>query len=242
MLNFQPDQRGQASASTLQNPRHSAGREAEAMWATPLWRSLHRPVSRSVILPFVFAHTPRLAAREISVVRDNSIAVSPLTCGLVRRKARRLARRAVFADMEVADLEQELMVRLLAALDRFNSNEGRLDAYVTGVLSRLVAFLIRQRSAKKRYPVGQRSLDATVEASLNDFPHDESAEELINLNIDLAEVLELLAPDQRDLAERLRTQSLAEIARDMKVPRSSLQRRVERIRRRFEDRGLAIYL
>ena len=212
------------------------------MWATPQWRTLHRFVSRSLFLPFVVARSPSSAASEISVVRDNTIAVSPFTLDLIRRRAKRLAKRIAFADLEVADLEQVLTLRLLVALDRFDLSKGRVDAFVTSVLSRLVAFLIRQRSAQKRHPRRQQSLDNAVNASVFNLSLDDVSENLINLNIDLAEDLELLSPDQRNLAERLRTQSLSQIARDMKVPRSSLQRRLERIRRRFEDCGLAIYV
>jgi RNA polymerase sigma factor (sigma-70 family) len=176
------------------------------------------------------------------VARDNAIPFSPFTSGLIRNKARRLAKRTIFADMEVADIEQELVLRLLPALDQFDANAGHLNGYVFSVLSRLVASLIRERSMQKRQPNGLCFLEAAIRTGVPEPPNPASGDDLTDLKIDVAEILALLPPDLRDLAERMKTQTLAEVARDLKAPRSTLHRRVERLRQRFEDRGLDVYL
>jgi hypothetical protein len=59
---------------------------------------------------------------------------------------------------------------------------------------------------------------------------------------DLADVVAHLPKELRDLAERLKSRSLSETSRELGIPRSTLQRRVHRLRQYFEDAGLRIYL
>ncbi|MCX7428988.1 MAG: hypothetical protein NTW96_25600 [Planctomycetia bacterium] len=50
-------------------------------------------------------------------------------------------------------------------------------------------------------------------------------------------------PDRlRDLAERLKSQTISKIARDIGVPRTTLNESVRRLRQRFENGGLKDYL
>jgi hypothetical protein len=59
---------------------------------------------------------------------------------------------------------------------------------------------------------------------------------------DITEVVTKLPDELRDLAERLKTRSVSEIARDMGVPRTTLNESVRRLCRRFESAGLKDYL
>jgi len=69
-----------------------------------------------------------------------------------------------------------------------------------------------------------------------------SGQDAFDLASDLTEALAKLPDDLSALAERLKTQSLSQAARDLGVPRSTLQRQVQRLRQCFEDAGLRIYL
>jgi RNA polymerase sigma-70 factor (ECF subfamily) len=72
------------------------------------------------------------------------------------------------------------------------------------------------------------------------FPR--SPAELAQLAGDVADVLAKAPEELRDLAERLKTQSVSEIARDTGVPRTTLYEAVRHLRRRFESAGLKEYL
>jgi DNA-directed RNA polymerase specialized sigma24 family protein len=65
--------------------------------------------------------------------------------------------------------------------------------------------------------------------------------ERAELALDTATVLAALPEDLRDLAMGLMDASPSQVARDLGVPRSTLQRRLERLRRHFEDAGLRDY-
>jgi transcriptional regulator of acetoin/glycerol metabolism len=58
----------------------------------------------------------------------------------------------------------------------------------------------------------------------------------------VAGVLATLPDDLRDLAERLKRQSVSEVARELRVPRTTLYRNLERLRRHFADAHLRDYL
>jgi len=177
-------------------------------------------------------------------VAPADILQGPFARTLINSFARRLARTHRFTDMDDDDLRQELRVRLWQALARFDPGHGHENKYVTAVLARAAAGLIRERNAKKRDPTRVRSFSWTWDRRLDGGAHaDRRADEArADLAIDLTEFLTLLPADLRALAERLMVQTLAAAARDLEVPRSSLRRRVERLRRRFEDEGLDIYL
>ncbi|MEZ6141582.1 MAG: helix-turn-helix domain-containing protein [Zavarzinella sp.] len=62
------------------------------------------------------------------------------------------------------------------------------------------------------------------------------------MKLDLQELFADLPEDLRVFANYLQRYSLSEIARMLQVPRTTLQRRVSQLRKRFENAGLKIYL
>jgi RNA polymerase sigma-70 factor (ECF subfamily) len=161
---------------------------------------------------------------------------------LIRRKARQLARHAGPHHHDPEDVEQELTLRLLRAMPRYDPARGHVHAFVTAVVERAAAGLLRRCRAKKRGAGPVRSLDAPAAAEPTDRGDAGRAADRVGLAADLAAVLAELPADLRGLAERLTRQTLSEVARQDGVPRSTLQRRVDRLRRRFEDAGLREYL
>ena len=84
--------------------------------------------------------------------------------------------------------------------------------------------------------ISQRELDAQRGR------HPRSDEELAQLVQDLAEAMAKLPDKLRELAERLKTETVSEIARDKGIARTTLNESVRRLRRRFENAGLKEYL
>ena len=79
-------------------------------------------------------------------------------------------------------------------------------------------------------------------SKLKELLFDTEAERL-DLRLDLTLVLDELPDDLRDLAIRLQTRTVAEIARELGVLRSTLyEKGIARLRKIFEDRGLREYL
>jgi RNA polymerase sigma factor (sigma-70 family) len=186
--------------------------------------------------------------------------LDPFAAALIRKKTRQIIGRAGLARQDRSDIEQELTMMLWARLPAFDPTQGHLYPFVTAVIDRCVAKFLRHRRAKKRND--QRRTDSlhslresqsgevsalgeSVTAGHQDArrgcqPRD--ADELAQLARDISDVLATLPPAYRELATRLRHQSVADAARDLGVPRTTLNDWVGRIRRRFEQAGLRNYL
>ena len=165
---------------------------------------------------------------ESSVARD-----------FIRHKVRRMVRGGGIPKSEAADLTQRLVLALWEALARFNPAAGPVEPYINGVLLRAVASTLRQRKRRSRAEhatkrVYRRRMNEAFEASGDPSRSDRS--------LDVATVMARLSPELRDLAHRLSHSTVADVARDLDVPRSTLQRRIHKLRSAFEDANLDEYL
>jgi RNA polymerase sigma factor (sigma-70 family) len=198
--------------------------------------------------------TPFPAAGGVPSVPHDDIDNSTRAC--VRRKVARIIGRAGLAPQDRDDLEQELIAKVLERLGPPDPCRRR-DSLVATVVERLAANLLRERRARKRrahvrslnshVPTadGPAELAAVVGAPAYDARRGRrprSEEELARLAADVDAVLASLPDDLRELAERLKSQPVAEAARAKDVPRTTLYEQVRRLRRRFERAGLRDYL
>lgn len=179
--------------------------------------------------------------------------------GIIKKKVRQIIGRAGFRKQDREDLEQELLTRLLQSLKSFKPDVAHRKAFVTAVVERDVANILRDKQAEKRDHRRIGSLHVMIEVT-EDGPTElaetigdrefnarrcrdpRSAEDLAQLASDLAEVAAALPDDLRNLAERLKTQSISSIAREIGVPRTTLNDTVRRLRQRFEQAALRDYL
>jgi RNA polymerase sigma-70 factor (ECF subfamily) len=140
-------------------------------------------------------------------------------------------------------LEQDLVLAILQSLNQFDPEQGHLNVFITTVVERRVATILRERRAKKRDGGVVRSLGGRKDDQSTDPIDPRSGHERqVDFANDLAEALARLPEELRDLAELLKRQSLSEVSRDLGVPRTTLQRQKNRLRQCFEDAGLHIYL
>jgi RNA polymerase sigma-70 factor, ECF subfamily len=159
--------------------------------------------------------------------------------GIIRRKIKQLIGRAGFTKEDRKDLEQELILRLLKSLSSFNPDQAHRNVFTTTVIERYVANILRDKQAEKRDHRRIGSLNVPIDMGDDDvgeladlisqIEYDarrgrqpRSDEDLAQLVQDMAEVLAHLPDDLRELAERLKTQKVAEIARENGIPRTTL--------------------
>jgi RNA polymerase sigma-70 factor, ECF subfamily len=185
--------------------------------------------------------------------------IDRFTRGIIRRKINQLIGRAGFTEQDRRDLEQELILRLLQSLPSFDPTQAHRNVFTTTVIERYVANVLRNKRAAKRDHRRSRSLNVVIgeeeeipielgdmisqrELDARRVCHPRSDEEVAMLVQDLADVMAKLPDELRGLAERLKSQTVSEIARDMGIPRTTLNESVRRLRRRFENAGLKAYL
>ena len=179
--------------------------------------------------------------------------------GIVKRKVRQIIGRAGYTRQDKEDLEQELLTRLLQGLRSFDPDVAHRKSFVTAIVERAVATILRDAEAQKRdhrrISSLQRLVNLTDEGptelaeTIGDREYNgrrcrdpRSDEDLAQLVTDLAEVIDSMPDELCDLAKRMKTQSISAIAREIGVPRTTLNDAVRRLRQRFEQAGLRDYL
>lgn len=177
---------------------------------------------------------------------------------LIGGKIRRLLGKAGLRQQDRHDLEQEVWTRLWPRLRAYDRRRGQPHAFLATVIERILANLLRDRLAAKRdirqvislhqiarTEEGQAELGQTISQEERDVRQGRSARsetEQVEMTLDMAEVMARLPKDKQELMEQLQHSSLAEIARRNKVPRSTLQSQIRKLRQLFEDAGLRDYL
>lgn len=191
---------------------------------------------------------------------DFSQKLDRFTHGIVRRKVKQLIGRAGFQHRDREDLEQELLLRVLQSLPSFDATQAHRNVFITTVVERATANLLRDKTAAKRDHRRLCSLNVMIEVAdeglvelaqtISDRElnarlciHRRAADELAHLAQDVADLVSSLPDRERDLLERiLKSQTVTEIAREFNVPRTTVSSRVHRLLERFEQTGLKDYL
>lgn len=179
--------------------------------------------------------------------------------GIIKRKARQLVGRAGFKRQDLEYLEQELWVRVLQGLESFDPQIGHQKSFVTAVAERSLRKMLRDAKAPRRNCGDQQSLEDMIviggeeptrlSNTIGDCEHNRrrrrhprTAEELRLLAFDLADVIESLPEDQQQLAEKLKAETIAGAARELDIPRTTLNYAVRRLEERFRQTHVDGYL
>jgi RNA polymerase sigma factor (sigma-70 family) len=176
-------------------------------------------------------------------------AFDPAIANLIRSKAARLRRCGWLNEPDLEDLSQDCRVELLRKLGRYDPSRGAIEAYAARVLKNFLANCLRNRVAQRRDPRSVTTLgeidgsDRVPQVAKDRFRRDRrSSLEQSDLSHDLLTVLGLLPPDLQDLALRLKYQSVAAAARELGIPRTTVQSRIRKLRVIFERHDLKEYL
>lgn len=181
------------------------------------------------------------------------------TWGIVKKKALQMVGRPGIRHQDRQDIEQHLLLRLVERAAAFDPDRGHSNVFVTTVVERTAASLVRDQGAQKRDPRRLCSLNATIgnddgrptelaetlcqrEHNARHQRHARSEQEKAELVNDVQETIARLPPKLRQLAEQLKSMTVADIARETGIARSTINDRVTQLRRRFEDAGLRDYL
>lgn len=177
----------------------------------------------------------------------------------VRRKARQLVKTGAFPRSDLEDVEQELRLHLLLQLPKFDPGKAQRHTFAVRLIERKTADMVRTcRGATRSSGRGEYSLNVSIStadgpASLSETMSDTDRrrrlgrsslpeEERICLQIDVADAVAALPGELRDLSEQLKTKSVSQIARECGVHRSTISRRVAKIRKRFCGLSLRDYV
>jgi RNA polymerase sigma-70 factor (ECF subfamily) len=170
----------------------------------------------------------------VSDAQSNSAQENPIDApiaALVRWKARSLVGRAGLTRSDREDVEQELKLRLLGPLKRFDRAKGGRMTFARTLVDRFAANIIRDRTrAKRGDAVAHEALPEEGPASA-DSPDP-------GLALDVAAAVEALPKHLRKVARVLMAESVAGAARKLRVARATIYARLREIRERAEFQKL----
>jgi RNA polymerase sigma-70 factor (ECF subfamily) len=204
----------------------------------------------------VVAHILPCGRGSFLVPHDDKPAdLDPIAKEIIRRKSRYLKRRGGYSVSDLPDLEQELSLHLLKRMQMYDPRKAEWETFVSAVLTTWGANCLRDRYAAKRDPRRLHSLPTTTETGQNESGpaevmlseqahdarlgrHRRSAQGQVELQLDVQEALGRLPEDLRSIAECLKHNLPAEVARELGLPRTTLYELIARICRRFQRMGL----
>jgi RNA polymerase sigma factor (sigma-70 family) len=169
----------------------------------------------------------------------NPFLADPTVRDLILKKARLLAKRLHSPVFSRSDHEQQLVTELLAAMPNFDPERGTMIRFVSKVLYRAAYRVIRDQITGKRS--GLKRVSSPPVESIAD-PTTDRDQMLADLNLDLAAFFLTLTPDQQDLVRKLKERTPSELAREMGIPRSTLQSRIRAMRLPFAKKNLEEFL
>lgn len=186
------------------------------------------------------------------------IKLTPFEHGIIHRKVDVLIGRAGFTDTDRRSLQQELTIRLMQSLSRFDPKKAHRKTFSTTVVERSVAKILRFQRAEKRNCRHVQSLNARIPSrdgivelgeTIGTAEYDARRghatpcpNRQVELKSDVHSILANLPADLRELAEHLKTKSLKQAAREMKVSRRRMRILITKLRDVFEENNFRFYL
>jgi RNA polymerase sigma-70 factor (ECF subfamily) len=166
----------------------------------------------------------------------------------IKRKTDELVGHFGIAESDRADIEQELALDLVQRWPKFDPGKSKPRTFITQVVRHKVSTIIRHRSTEQRRfeQIGHVPIDRSIEEEVprcfrTGLP-ERIDQEYVDLSEDVAAVLAKLPAELRNICKQLRTESIAEVARQLGIPASTLRYRIRKIRGQFEEDALQDYL
>jgi DNA-directed RNA polymerase specialized sigma24 family protein len=225
----------------------------------------------SAIPPDVIRHPSECGGTDsftgIAEMKEPSFSESPslepkaeeFLSRLIRKKSRQIICQAGFRPCDQSDIEQELRLKVEQHLSAFRGDRGHLYAFLTAVVERRAANLVRDGGVKKRDSRGMVSLSVRVDVN-GDGPVElaavigqreadarlkvktRPAQDANDLKFDVEDTMAQLTPDERRVGEGLKHGTVAGVSRELGIPRSTIYDMLARWRDTFEQAGLRKYL
>jgi RNA polymerase sigma factor (sigma-70 family) len=186
--------------------------------------------------------------------------IDSFTQGYVKKSVRKLVGTFGITKTDIEDIEQTLFLKLARHLPCDDPEAPQWKAFVATTVKRCIANMVRDTRAEKRDHRRVRSIhvvigvddESPVELADTIGNHEVPArrlrsrrndQELASLRLDLEEqIAELPDERHREFCLRLKRDSISDVARDMKIPRTTLSSWLRKLRQKFVDTGLREYL
>jgi len=179
---------------------------------------------------------------------------------LVKHQVSRLTRCRAFSRSDAPDLSQELRLEIWRRMPAYDPKRGRRGTFVRHLLENKSISLVRTRIAGKRDfrkngdslnvrgfepGVGMAEQANTLDASdcrSRRGLGTRNAFELSDLKNDVSRLVSTLPRDLQKLCRLLGDMTVTEAAKELGQSRQKVYAAIARLRQRFEDAGLQVYV
>jgi RNA polymerase sigma-70 factor (ECF subfamily) len=163
----------------------------------------------------------------------------------IRYKVARLVERAVIPLSDVDDLEQELKLHLVRRFARFDPTLAHWNSFVVTVVERYILTYLVMRRRRRQLQFASLQESSSVNLDSNDMDEGNTFHQRnsdgdvqdsttrLDLVMDVRHILSGLPEHTQRLCERLMIDSLAEVARQMQIPRTTLRGHILLLRNVF---------
>ncbi len=158
----------------------------------------------------------------------------------IRRKAKGLAGKYGFDDDASEDIAQGLLLHLIKIWPQYDRGLSQPITFIHEVVDRRIGELIRLQKRMKRDYRLEIPLTEEAENGLLDGVRGQPAvseHELIDIRTDCVTILATMPEDLLEIAELLKELSPSEIARRLKISKSQVSRRMDKLRQHFVAEG-----
>ena len=157
-------------------------------------------------------------------------------------RVRRLVKSFHLDEHTAEDLRQNMIVELLEASARYDPARSSRNTFITRVLDRFYLHLARGFANRQKHKVLSPTPISVLEyanPTITDIRRGEhSTYERSDLTMDLAALIERLPTHLRRICEELRVFTPAEVAKRLRLHRSTIYRAINDIRQHFVAAGL----
>lgn len=186
--------------------------------------------------------------------------IDSFTEGYIKKSVRQLIGKFGITETDIEDVEQKLFLKLAKHLPSDNPDAPQWKAFVATTVKRCIANMVRDTRAEKRDHRRVRSIHVVIcvdddgpveladvigdhEVPVRRLRSRRNSQELASLRMDLDDLTaELRDARHREFMQRLKHDSISQVARDMDLPPTTLGSWLRKLRQKFEDTGLRDYL
>ena len=193
------------------------------------------------------------------IARNTYEGIDKDTADLIRHKSHQLVGKAGFMQDDRADIEQELMLDLLKRMKHFDPAKAKKSTFMSRIVEHRISTMLESRHAACRDwrmcreslndPIGEgdeafgeRIENVTSPTEFFGELHMDCVELRQGRGLDQRCSFDSMPEDLRDICERLRGSTIAEVVQDLKIPRSTLYGKIRRIREIFKSTKIQEYL
>ena len=148
-------------------------------------------------------------------------------------RARTIGRQQGLSQSDIEDLQQDLALAVLDLGDRFEPDTASHATFINSALDWVIQKRVRDEEPQ---PVDIDDLDEAEEPVTNDPRNGQmSFFDGINQAIDIADVIESMPPELREICTLLKSHSISEVCDHLEIGYAKLHRQVARIKQIFQE-------